>query len=359
MSEYVGAIPEFCPLTDIPDHFLIILYGIRRSGKTVMLHHMLYEMQERLKYHEVYLFSATIEVNPKQYDFIPKEAQFSDVKNIDYHLRKIVDKQKQRKAEFQEMNKEPKKMFNLDKEKKREKKADKITKYDNTMTLSRKAAMDEILDPEAFCVDDTPSDYHPLLIILDDVVNEGSIRHSPYLNLLAVGGRHLDISVIILSQLVAGSGSVPPIIRTQADMIAVVAQPRSLNERNLIAEQYLTSENRPSSKADGLRLMNAITEVQHRALFISTVSSNARSYIDFSFKYGPVPYPHPDEDFTIGTDDQWGDQGKRKGSSKKEKGAGSSGGSRFPDPFTHSTDLPKNKKGEYISPDDDIFFKYK
>lgn len=355
MSEYVSAIPELNPITDFPDHFFIILYGIRRCGKTVMLRHMLYEMRERLQHHEVYLFSATIDLNPKQYDFIPKEAQFSDVRNIDYHLRKIVDKQKQRKAEFQELQKnaQPKKMFAS----KEEKKTDKITKYDNTMTLSRKAAMKEILDPDAFCVDDSTSDYHPLLIVLDDVVNENSIRHSAYLNLLAIGGRHLDISVVILSQMVAGSGSVPPIIRTQADMIAVVAQPRSLNERNLIAEQYLTSENRPSSKADGLRLMNAITEIQHRALFISTVSSNARSYIDFSFKYGPVPYPHPDPDFTIGTDDQWGDQRDKRNKSKNS--SSNSGGGKLPDPFTHATDLPKNKKGEYISPDDEIFFKYK
>ena len=341
MTEYVNAIPEFNPVTDLPDHFFCIYYGIRRCGKTVMLRHMLYEMQERLAFHEVYLFSATIDVNStNQYDFIPKCAQFGDIKNIDYHLRTIVDKQKNNKR-IREENKSPgdtspKKLFG--KKKKGPDTGKVLTDNDNVMTLSRQAAMEEILDPEEY--HDEDSDYHPLLIILDDCVNENSIRHSTYLNLLAVGGRHLHISVIILSQLVAGSGSVPPIIRTQADCIAVVAQPRSLNERNLIAEQYLTSENRPSSKADGLQLMNAVTEKKHRALFISTVASNARSYIDYAFKYGPVPFPALDPEFKIGTEEQWNLCDKKK----KNKGK------NLPNPFANKMDLHTHKAtGDYLN----------
>jgi hypothetical protein len=82
-------------------------------------------------------------------------------------------------------------------------------------------------------------------------------------------------------------------------MIAVVAQPRSRIERELLAEQYLTSENKDSSKKDGLQVLNKITETQHRALFISTISPSARSYLDFAYRYGPVPFPPCDEDFKV------------------------------------------------------------
>jgi predicted AAA+ superfamily ATPase len=60
MDNIVNSIPEFDPIRDLPDHFLMIMYGMRRSGKTVMLKHMLEQLQDRLQYHEVYLFCGTI-----------------------------------------------------------------------------------------------------------------------------------------------------------------------------------------------------------------------------------------------------------------------------------------------------------
>lgn len=342
MADIAGLIPELNPYTDLPDHFMMILYGIRRSGKTVMLRHMFYEMRERLRHHEVYLFSATADLNPSQYDFIPKIAQFTDIKNIDYHLRKILDGQKPKveKWEAQKKKSDREKLFD-DKDMGKddhEKNSLLALQPTATVTMSRAAAMEEILHPDEFS---QPDDYHPVLLILDDVVNENSIRHSSFLNLVAVGGRHIHISCIILSQLVSGSGSVPPIIRTQADLVGVVAQPRSLIERNLLSEQYLTSENRPSSKADGLRLMNAVTEKKHRALFISTVSSNARSYLDYCFKYGPVPYPPVDPDFKLGIEEQWNCSAKQDKGKKKPK--------HLPNPFAYGHDLHTDKHGEYLN----------
>ena len=58
----------------------------------------------------------------------------------------------------------------------------------------------EIVDPDEY----KDCDVKPILIILDDCVNENSVRTSPYLRLLAIGGRHIMISCIILSQVVAG-----------------------------------------------------------------------------------------------------------------------------------------------------------
>lgn len=350
MDNIVNSIPEFDPVLDLPDHFLLIMYGIRRSGKTIMLKHMLECLEDRLKYHEVYLFCGTIDVNPHQYDFIPKSAQFSDIENLDYHLRKIVDGQKEalrlRDEKGGKEKHDMKKMFDKSKIPDTQNPKVLLQQPRESGTMSREAAMNEIYDPEEYA--DADGDYHPILIVMDDCVNDNSVRRSPYLNLLAIGGRHIHISVIILSQLVAGSGSVPPAVRTQADMIAVVAQPRSRVERELLAEQYLTSENRPGSKVEGLQVLNKVTELQHRGLFISTVSPSARSFLDFAYKYGPVPFPPCSEEFKIGTEEQWDLCLK-----KKKKG----GGRTLPDPFKHSLGLPQDKKGEFLrGKADDIYW---
>jgi hypothetical protein len=129
-------------------------------------------------------------------------------------------------------------------------------------------------------------------------------------------------------------------------MIAVVAQPRSRIERELLAEQYLTSENKDSSKKDGLQVLNKITETQHRALFISTISPSARSYLDFAYRYGPVPFPPCDEEFKLGTQEQWDLVQKKK---KKN-------GKNLPNPFAHAVDLPQTKSGEYLNGNSDHLF---
>jgi len=347
MSE-VTSIPEFDPMMDVPDHFLMLIYGIRRSGKTVMLKHMLESMKERLQFHEVYVICSTLDVNPDQYDFLPKTAQFSDVANIDYHLRKIYDNQKRNMQKRKEAGgKEKGDMEKLYEDQTEDSGGVLHRQTKDLVTLSRAAAMNEIYKPEEY-QDDTG--YHPVLLILDDVVSENAVRSSPYLKNVAIAGRHLHISCIILSQAVAGSASVPPAVRIQADLVLCVAQPRSRNERDLLAEQFLTSENRDNAKVEALKMMDKVTEVQHRAIVMSTVCPNARSYIDYLFMYGPVPYPPCSDDFVLGTEEQWSHVDKKK------KGGG---GKALPNPFGGKPDLPKNHKtGDYFirSKKDDLYW---
>ena len=94
MNDSVDLLPGFNPVTDLPENFLVIMYGLRRSGKTVLMKYLLSQMEERLKHTEIYVICGTLDVNPDQYDFIPKSAQYSDVENLDYRLKLIVDKQK-------------------------------------------------------------------------------------------------------------------------------------------------------------------------------------------------------------------------------------------------------------------------
>lgn len=340
MNDPNAILPEFNPAVDLPSNFLMLMYGVRRSGKTVLMKYLLDQMGDRLKNTEVYVICATLDVNPDQYSFVPKAAQFSDVENLDYRLRTIVDGQKEKMRQHREANGgkiEFKKLYESDDSSSEEEGPMKHT------SLSRKAAKKEINDPDSY----ENSQVKPVLVILDDCVNENAVRTSPYLRLLAIGGRHILISCIILSQVVAGSASVPPAVRTQADTVIVVAQPRSRIERDLIAEQYLTAGNESSAKSSGLQLMNKVTEVQHRALVISTVSASARSYVDYCFKVGPCPYPPVPENFRLGTEEQWNYEMRKKKSKSKN----------MPNPFSSTTELPiNNKTGEYLRGNSDDLF---
>lgn len=298
MADIVARLDEFEPDIILPDDFFIIFYGIRRSGKTVMLRYLLSELGDRLENHKVYLFSSTAEISPEQYDFVPEKAKFPNISELEFDLGEIVGKQKAAIKLFHE-GKEP--------------------------------------EPE------------PILIVLDDCVSENIVRHSPSLNTLAVSGRHIKISVVILSQVVSGSGSVPPIIRTQADTIFVVANPRSEVERKLLAEQYLTAENTYGGKQKGLQVLGAATSEQYRALVITTTDSSARRYVEYLFLYGPVP---EHVELRLGTEEQWSESeatpvGKRKVNSKKKKDAPKP--TSLPNPFTWTPPLPTNGNGEFLN----------
>ena len=345
MNDPVDLLPAFNPVTDLPEHFLVIMYGLRRSGKTVLIQYRLSQMEDRMKYSEIYVICGTLDVNPDQYDFIPKSAQFSDVENLDYRLKLIVDKQKQDMKNFRE------KKGKLEFKKKYENASDDEASEDECPTplkhtsKSRVAAKREIVDEEQY----KDCDVKPVLLILDDVVSEQTVRYSSYLRLLAIGGRHIMISCIILSQVVAGSASVPPSVRTQADTIIVVANPRSRVERELIAEQYLCAGNESGAKSIGLNLLSKVTEVEHRALVISTCAPNARAYPDYCFKVGPCPYPPTPDDWKMGTDEQWAYQRKSKKPKSKE----------LPNPLKRHNELPMNMKtGEYLRglEDEDVYW---
>jgi hypothetical protein len=297
MADVVARLDEFDPDLLLPEHFFIIFYGIRRSGKTVMLRYLLSELQDRLENHKVYLFSSTAEISPEQYDFVPEKAKFPNIQEIEFDLGEIVGKQKAAIKEFHEKGE---------------------------------------AEPE------------PILIILDDCVSEQTIRNCPSLNTLAVSGRHIHISVVILSQLVSGSGSVPPIIRTQCDTIFVVANPRSEVERKLIAEQYLTAEASYAGKQKGLAVLGAATSTQYRALVISTTDSSARRHVDYLYLYGPVP---EHIELKLGTQEQWAESQGNPAIEKKKKQKTAKDAptpTSLPNPFLFTPPLPTDAGGEYL-----------
>lgn len=108
MADVVARLGEFDPENELPEYFFCIFYGIRRSGKTVMLRYLLKEMETRLAETKVYLFSSTAEISPEQYDFVPSKAKFPNIAEIEFDLGEIIGKQKVAIKEFHEKGeKEP------------------------------------------------------------------------------------------------------------------------------------------------------------------------------------------------------------------------------------------------------------
>lgn len=251
MSTDSSATPvDWNPLESLPEHFLIIMYGLRRSGKTVMMKQLLYDIYERIQAHAVYLFSQTASVNKEQYEWLPGgEFSISDISgaNLEMKLRDIIQEQKERIAGSDDQmgdgskkggkgggGKKGKRKRGKDDDKgkdgggKKGKSAEarksqatqlKRDSHKNMRTQrNHDIDVDELIQAQR----DAPKELDrckDVLIILDDCCNDQAVRSARSLGYLATCGRHIRISVVILSQVVAGSGSVPPVVRTQADTI--------------------------------------------------------------------------------------------------------------------------------------------
>lgn len=338
----MSGLDEFNPMEDLPPDFMLIMYGMRRTGKTTALLTMLEMMKKRFEKHKVFVFSGTGKDNPGQWRNFPLNTVHHDISNIDRSIGEILESQRAdikeeiiRQINAQRIKADGEEGLDAVKEegvdKKGKGKKRKRQNDEKRETIPNESVKDPNNDLKRFpgelikkLEDNRPITEHDLmevrrqglidettfphvLIILDDVVNEGAIRHSPNLNGLAVHGRHIFISAILLSQCVCGSSSVPPAIRINSDYVMVVGNPRSKRERELLQEQYLTISNERSDQFDGLKILANITQVKFRILVINVASSTARRFSDYLFRFGPVPAPpnNVSESFRLGTESQW------------------------------------------------------
>ena len=85
----------FNPSRDLPPDFMLLMYGMRRAGKTTMLLHMLEDMKERFKFSQVHVFSGTADENPGQWKNFPPGYVTADISNIDVHIGDILRQQQE------------------------------------------------------------------------------------------------------------------------------------------------------------------------------------------------------------------------------------------------------------------------
>jgi len=353
----MAGLDEFIPESDLPPDFSMIMYGMRRSGKTTALMHMLESMKKRFELHTVHVFCGTAHQNPKQWRNFPLNCVHGDIAKINETIGNIIDTQMKEIGEEVKRQMAQKRMKppsapdqNNDKKVKNDTLSglkDNPKKKNPKPRKRRKMNDHDVIPQEAEKGPDNDLDRFPgevsaktdenremtvedimharrnedldenmfphVLIILDDVVSENTIRHAPRLNELAVSGRHIFISYIILSQCVCGSGSVPPTIRNNSDYVLVVKNPRARPERKLLEENYLTASNKKDAGQEGLAVLEAVTAVKYRILVIS-VSADGNKFRDYLFTYGPVPEPKDENavTFRLGTTKQWEDDEKAK-----------------------------------------------
>lgn len=292
----------FQPYEMFPQGFTTILYGLRRCGKNVMWQYMMHEMYDRLKDMEVHLFSNTAVFNYDcQWYYLPRSSVHTDMTRMDEELGEIIGERR----DWYENR------FYKGSKKRRRRPAgasgsDGNAELDRRMSgrFGRKGEVGQSIEQDSKNIggeedesedeeEDEEEAFPEMLLIFDDCVNENSIRHSQALNFCMIAGRHVRINLMITSQNFCGSGSVPPPIREQAEVIFIVANPASIKARKMIEEEYLTKSD-STAKGAGRRLMDECTSEAHRAFVICKTDNTARLLSEYCFYYGPVPY-EPDK----------------------------------------------------------------
>lgn len=242
--------------TDIvPSHGLTaIIYGLRSSGKTTLVHSLVHQIHKKVrKYTAVFLFSKTAHIQANYFEFIPPSNRFTSLDNLKHileHQIKIIQHNKQAKNK---------------KERRRS----------------------------------------TILLILDDLVSDRAVHKDPTLKQIFVSGRHIQfkngslIDTFVLSQSVTG---IHPLCRSNCDLVFSARQD-SLRQRKALIEEYLTLGN---SMMTGFRIFKAITSEPFGFVCIFVTKSNKDSYYDYVFtakaklKNGKLPV------FKIGDRLQWG-----------------------------------------------------
>lgn len=102
-----------------------------------------------------------------------------------------------------------------------------------------------------------------IIIIFDDVIGDPRIRNSKIFNNLFILGRHINLSVIVLSQEVGGRAGLPKVVRANLD-IAIAFNLNSEYDRKLFVSQYLTTK----STKIGFEIINDICLVNYQVIVI-------------------------------------------------------------------------------------------
>lgn len=184
------------------DHFTMMIYGARRVGKTHLATYIISKIKSRFE--EIYLFSQTIDLQPDAWKFIPDDNKrdFFDEKL----LEEIINKQKTAiddvRAELEQTNP------NLKGDALRNKISENIPNY---------------------------------LLVLDDIINDASIRSNDLLSKLFISGRHLRFSLIFLAQTPAKSVTLSRVMRTNVDY-CLTSEMDTLDDLETVASLFFGKE---------------------------------------------------------------------------------------------------------------------
>ncbi len=233
---------DFDPVKTLEEfkNFSCMIVAKRGSGKTLILKDMLSKIGHW--YSEAYVFSNTADLQTDNFDYIQK---YNIIKGFDVEkLTELHDKQ-----------------------------------YRLALDIEKKGLKKETHLPY-------------MLLLFDDVIGDNLVRTDKVFSEIFIHGRHSNICVIVLSQEVGGRYGINKVCRTNCDLV-ISFFPSSEYDRELIAQQFLSTEN----KKLGLALINHITLEPFTSITIFNRKSD-RDYRQYVYRYkGAEKVPH----FEIGT----------------------------------------------------------
>jgi hypothetical protein len=234
---HVKDIKEF-DLTTVPEYFSMVINGVRRSGKSRVLDWMINKMgsigHKSFKFDEVYLLSSTAGQQDDVFNFIDDDEHIIDELSDD-KIRAVLDK---REKIFMQYKENPE-------------------RYDQPVNC---------------------------LVIVDDLLtdkNNKNIFYSKPVSEMYFKGRHLGLSVVILTQYLK---SLPPLIRSNTDVCICFRDLRKTNRDTIISEYMLYSDDREKEK-EARQLLQDLTSTRYTAVCINRyIGQYASGFSEYVFK---------------------------------------------------------------------------
>ena len=225
MQNEIAMVKEY-DWNDLPEHFMVVLCGMRRCGKGILTNTILHTIHEERQWDVVFLFSETSAVQVDAWEYIPKRFKYDKV-DTDI-IEKIIKRQQ------------------------------------------------DIIDNKK-----TPPN---VLLILDDCVHGSGMRYGKsgdIINKLACAGRHYKISCICLFQKLVGA--VLPKFRSNCDVMVFFRQP-SRSQREFIVDSYLSIKN--TNKKDYIyEFLDGLFGGEEYVVLVIVVSDAQKSFNLHEFCY--------------------------------------------------------------------------
>lgn len=257
-------------IEEMVDNFAIALYGARRRGKSVLMHHIMSLLWER--FDECYLFSNTAGLQGNIWHFIPKENRIKglDEAKLDELMSKAMKERKAIESEFSDEQQEQK---------------DK--------------ALDEKMKRR--------------MVILDDIVSDKKTQRSDILDNYFTLGRHAYMSIAILSQNASAKASLSISARGNLDYCFTTAM-NMLDDFERLARYYFGIE---GWKAGVQRIVQLTSTPFSFAVSDMQLQDKQGNLNTYTTTITAPPLEEQDKSFKIGKDQQEANKGGGEGDGKK------------------------------------------
>ncbi len=236
-EEEMKLIREF-DFEGVPEHPVFMLCAKRGSGKTFVLKHIVRYLHSKYDYDEVYLWSLTadlqIKVDDDPFFFIPKEHVFNEFD--EEHVKRIIE-------------------FN-----------EELKKKDNLLPKNQRRNRN-------------------ILLIFDDMIEDRNVVKSKILTSLCTRGRHSNVSLILLTQVLSSLGGFNTTMRKNIDCF-VGFDNYDESTREMAGDAFVSKFN---PKVGKLLLTKIPMLEPFMSTFILFRNANpefqAKRYSDYVFKY--------------------------------------------------------------------------